>query len=278
MAAPTRCKTRRSRRCSTRAKWTAARIDIVAGKLQRVGYAARFVELFGGSVWSDPRLAVSEALFAVARYQIEDVSFHSYTQQVRLSGWKAKRALPPSELRGYALFNDPAKANCAGCHVDQPTRDGLPPLFTDHQFEALGAPRNAALAVNGDPGFFDLGICGPYRRDMSADTQYCGLFMTPTLRNVATRHVFFHNGVYSTLKQVLDFYDFRDTEPQTNLSAAARRNGRKIQRSAAGLSGQRRRHRSAVRPQGGRPPAMTDADEDDIIAFLNTLVDGYSVK
>ena len=30
----------------------------------------------------------------------------------------------------------------------------------------------------------------------------------------ATRHVFFHNGVFHSLQQVLDFYDFRDTEPQ----------------------------------------------------------------
>jgi cytochrome c peroxidase len=39
------------------------------------------------------------------------------------------------------------------------------------------------------------------------------MFLTPTLRNAATRQVFFHNGVFSTLQQVLDFYDFRDTDP-----------------------------------------------------------------
>ncbi len=111
-------------------------------------------------MWSDPRLAVSEALFAVARYQIEEPSFHVYSS--KFDDWlEGKARFSPSELRGYLLFNDPAKANCAGCHVDQPSRDGLPPLFTDHQFEALGAPRNAALAVNRDPAFFDLGICGP---------------------------------------------------------------------------------------------------------------------
>ncbi len=122
-------------------------IDTVAGKLRRAGYAGRFVALFGGSVWSDTRLAVSEALFAVARYQIEDASFHSYSS--KFDYWlEGKARLSAGEMRGYALFNDPAKANCAGCHADQPTRDGLPPLFTDHQFEALAAPRNAALAVN----------------------------------------------------------------------------------------------------------------------------------
>ncbi len=252
-------------------------IDIVAGKLQRAPYAARLVELFGSSVWSDPRLTVSEALFAVARYQIEDPSFHSYSS--KFDFWlEGKARLAASEQRGYALFNDPAKANCAGCHVDQPSRDGLPPLFIDHQFEALGAPRNAALAINGDPGFFDLGICGPYRQDMSGDTQYCGLFMTPTLRNAATRHAFFHNGVYSSLKQALDFYDFRDTQAQ------------KIYPRGADGAVQKFNHVPPVyqanvdvtdppfNRKSGDSPAMTEADENDIIAFLSTLVDGYREK
>ena len=252
-------------------------IDTVAVKLRRAAYAERFVELFGSSVWSDPGLAVSEALFALARYQIEDVSFHPYTS--KFDYWlEGKARFTAGETRGYALFNDPAKANCAGCHLDQPTRDGLPPLFTDHQFEALGAPRNAALAVNGDPDFFDLGICGPYRRDMSADTQYCGLFMTPTLRNAATRQVFFHNGVYSTLKQVLDFYDFRDTDPQ-------RIYPRRVSGTVAKFNDLPPPYQANVDitdppfdRKAGDPPAMTEQDEDDIIACLNALVDGYRVN
>jgi cytochrome c peroxidase len=252
-------------------------IDVVAAKLRHSANAARFVQLFGNSVWSDPRLAVSEALFAVARYQIEDVSFHPYTS--KFDFWlEGKARFTESEARGYALFNDPAKANCAGCHADQPTRDGLPPLFTDHQFEALGAPRNAALYVDADPGFFDLGICGPYRRDMAADTQYCGLFMTPTLRNAATRHAFFHNGVFSTLKQVLDFYDFRDTEPQRIYPRGAYGAVEKLNDLPLAY----RVNVDVTDPpfdrKAGDPPAMTDADEDDIIAFLNTLVDGYNGK
>jgi len=249
-------------------------IDIVAGKLQRTSYAPRFAELFGASVWSNPRLAVSEALFAVARYQIEEPSFHAYTS--KFDDWlEGKARFSPSELRGYLLFNDPAKANCAGCHVDQPSRDGLPPLFTDHQFEALGAPRNAALAVNRDPAFFDLGICGPYRNDLSADSQYCGLFLTPTLRNAATRHVFFHNGVFFSLKQVLDFYDFRDTEPEKIYPRGGDATVQKFNDLPARYVG----NIDVTDPPFDRKPgdrlAMTERDEADIIAFIDTLVDGY---
>jgi cytochrome c peroxidase len=59
-----------------------------------------------------------------------------------------------------------------------------------------------------------MGICGPFRTDIAKDTQYCGMFLTPTLRNTATRGTFFHNGVYHNLKQVMDFYNLRNTSPE----------------------------------------------------------------
>ncbi len=63
-----------------------------------------------------------------------------------MRGSRARRASQPAEARGYALFRDPNGANCAACHLDRPDANGLPPLFTDHQFEALGVPRNPTLA------------------------------------------------------------------------------------------------------------------------------------
>lgn len=132
-------------------------VDRVAAKLRHARYAPLFAQLFGASVFDSPRMAVAEALFAVARYQIESPSFHPYTSKYDF--WLERKArLSPAELRGLELFNDPKKADCAGCHLDQPGADGLPPLFTDHQFEALGVPRNAALRANRDPAYFDLGI------------------------------------------------------------------------------------------------------------------------
>jgi cytochrome c peroxidase len=249
-------------------------VDEVARKLKTAAYASQFAQLFGPSIFAHANLAVSEALFAVARYQIEDPSFHPYTS--KFDYWlEGKARLGPREARGYLLFNDPDKANCGGCHVDQPTRDGLPPLFTDHQFEALGAPRNPALAANRDPAYFDLGLCGPYRTDMSTQSRYCGLFVTPTLRNVARRRVFFHNGVFNRLRQVLDFYDFRDVAPQKIYPLG--RDGT-IDRFND-LPPRYRNNVDAVDPplnrKLGQTPAMTAQDEQDIIAFLQTLTDGY---
>ena len=248
-------------------------VGIVTEKLRNAPYADRMLQLFGAAVFNDPHLAVAEALFAVARYQIEDESFHPYTS--KYDYWlEGKAHFTPSELRGYTLFNDKTKANCGGCHADQPSRDGLPPLFTDRQFEALGVPRNSALALNEDRAYFDLGVCGPYRSDMSTETQYCSMFLTPTLRNVAKRRVFFHNGLYHTLQQVMDFYDFRDTDPQ---KIYPEKDGTVMKFDDVPL-----RYRGNVDVADppfdrhlGDTPAMTADDEADIIAFLQTLNDGY---
>jgi len=252
-------------------------VAAVATRLRRAPYAAGIRQLFGAAIFDDPRFAVAEALFAVARYQIEDPAFHPYSS--KFDDWlEGKARFTPAEQRGYQLFNDPAKANCGGCHLDQPTPDGRPPLFTDHQFEALAAPRNPALAANKDPAYFDLGICGPWRTDVEDQTQYCGMFLTPTLRNVATRRVFFHNGVFHSLQQVMDFYDFRDTEPE-----------RVYPRGTAGgvekyndIPPKFQANVDVADPpfdrKAGDRPAMTAVDEADIIAFLRTLTDGYRVK
>ncbi|WP_315835455.1 cytochrome-c peroxidase [Bradyrhizobium prioriisuperbiae] len=249
-------------------------VDVVADKLRHAPYAQRFAELFGGGVFDNRRLLVAEAMFAVARYQVEEPSFHPYTS--KYDYWlEGKARLSESELHGLQVFNDPDKANCGGCHPAAPTRDGLPPLFTDHQYEALGAPRNVALAGNRDPGYFDLGACGPQRTDIAEQTQYCGMFQTPTLRNTATRRAFFHNGAFSSLQQVLDFYNFRDTNPEKVYPRAADGTVRKYDDLPATYHA----NVDVIDPpfdrHPGDTPAMTAQDEADIIAFLQTLTDGY---
>jgi cytochrome c peroxidase len=242
----------------------------IAAKLRGAAYAPQFAALFGPAILNDPKLLASEALFAVARYQIENPAFHPYSS--KFDAWlRGQARFTEAEARGYLLFNDPARANCAGCHLDRAGADGTPPGFTDHQFEALGAPRNQALPATRD----DLGVCGPDRADMRDQTQYCGMFATPTLRNVATRHAFFHNGVFHSLQQVMDFYAFRDVAPDRIYPTAADGSIEKYNDIPA-------RYRANVDitdppfdRKPGDPPAMTPREETDIIAFLGTLTDGY---
>ena len=249
-------------------------IETVAEKLRHAPYAGDFTVLFGENIFRVPQMLVSEAMFAVARYQIEEPSFHPYTS--KFDYWlEGKARLSESEMRGFRLFNDPDKANCAGCHTSQPTRDGLPPLFTDFQYEALGGPRNAALVDNNDARHFDLGVCGPVRTDIADQTQFCGMFLTPTLRNSAMRRTFFHNGVFQTLQQVLDFYNFRDTNPEKVYPRAADGTVQKFNDIPVQYHANVDVSDPPFDRHPGETPAMTDQDEADIIAFLKTLNDGY---
>jgi cytochrome c peroxidase len=205
---------------------------------------------------------------------VEDQSFHAFSS--KYDDWlEGKTRLSAAELHGMRLFNDPAKANCAGCHVSQPSRDGLPPLFTDTQYEALGVPRNPAIVANRDPKYFDLGVCGPFRQDLAAQTQYCGMFLTPTLRNSAERKVFFHNGVYHSLQQVMDFYNLRNTNPEKIYPLDAAGKPEKFNDIPLRYQANVDVADAPFDRKFGDAPAMTAQEITDIIAFIKTLDDGY---
>ncbi|MDA8094614.1 MAG: cytochrome-c peroxidase [Betaproteobacteria bacterium] len=250
---------------------TPARVALL---LEHSGYAEDFRRLFGAGIFGDPRQVVAEATFALARYQIESSAFHPFTS--KFDAWLAGKArFDRAELQGYLAFNDPDKGNCAACHLDRPTRDGLPPLFTDFQYEALGVPRNPDIPANRDPHYYDLGLCGPFRTDLRNQAAYCGMFVTPSLRNVATRYVFFHNGVFHSLTQVLEWYVNRDLHPSRFYPKDAA--GRVVK-----YDDMPARYRINVdttdapfHRHPGDPPALTRAQIRDVIAFLKTLTDGY---
>ena len=226
----------------------------VAARLRHASYADRFVQLFGAAVFASPRMTVAEAMFAVARFEIEDPSFHPYTS--KFDFWlEGKARFTPAELRGYRLFNDPRKGNCAACHLDRPTRDGRPPLFTDHQFEALGVPRNPALRANRNPAYFDLGLCGPYRTDLAADTRY--LRPVPHADPAQRRHParVLPQRRLSQPAAGAGLLRFPRHCPAEDLPAREGRNGRGIQRPAAARPRQRRHGRSALQPPPGRGAA-----------------------
>jgi cytochrome c peroxidase len=249
----------------------------VVQKLQQADYAADFRGLFGPSIFDNAHLLMSEAMFAIARYQIEDRSFHPFTS--KFDAWlQGKARLTPAEARGYFAFNDPAKGNCAACHLSKPTRDGLPPLFTDFQYEALGVPRNASIPANRDANYYDLGICGPYRTDLRDQVQYCGMFLTPTLRNTATRKVFFHNGVFHSLDQVMDWYVNRDLHPERFYSKDANGNVMKYDDLPAKYWKNVDTTDAPFNRRSGDQPALNGQEIQDVIAFLGTLNDGYGAK
>jgi cytochrome c peroxidase len=172
------------------------------------------------------------------------------------------------------LFEDPQKGKCASCHISRRANDGTPPQFTDYGFIALGLPRNKAIPANADPALHDLGLCGPLRADFTGKADYCGLFRTPSLRNVALRKTFFHNGLVHTLREAVAFYVERDTQPEKWYPRAA--DGRLAKFDD--LPAQYVTNVNTDPPFGGQPgdtPGLSPAEIDDIVTFLTTLTDGY---
>jgi cytochrome c peroxidase len=245
----------------------------VAGRLRQARYANQFRRLFGAAVFADTAAAFAGAVEAFEVYQQSYREFYPYSSKydAYLAG---KAALSTTERRGLALFENPAKGNCARCHISERANDGTPPQFTDYGLVALGVPRNPAIAANKDPAYFDLGLCGPLRTDLSDRPEYCGRFMTPTLRNVATRQVFFHNGAVHSLRVAVAFYAERDTRPERWYP---RNVGGKIKKFDD-LPPQYQANAETDPPFGGHPgdpPSLSEAEIDDIVAFLQTLTDGY---
>lgn len=244
----------------------------VEAALRKASYAEAIKAAFGADVFARPGDAFEAAVEALGTFEQSPADFYPYSSRYDafLAG---KGTLTTQELHGRSLFEDEAKGNCASCHLSEPANDGEPPQFTDYGLIAIGVPRNGAIPANADPNYFDLGLCGPLRTDLKGRGDYCGLFKTPTLRNVALRASFFHNGYFHTLREAVAFYASRDSDPGrwypkkpdgtvdkfddlppaylANLNKEAPFNGRKP----------------------GDRPALSDAEIDDIVAFLGTLTD-----
>lgn len=250
----------------------AAPAELVA-RVRKAGYAGELRALYGDAIFADIGQAFAAVAEALEVYQQDDRAFYPYSS--KYDAYLAGRVtLAPQEARGLALFEDPAKGNCASCHRSRRGKDGTPPQFTDYGLIALGVPRNPAIAANAAPAFFDLGACGPLRRDLAGRAEYCGLFRTPTLRNVALRQTFFHNGLVHSLRQAIAFYAERDSDPGKWYPRGADGGVRKFD----DLPQQYQANINKEPPFGGRagdPPALSAAEIDDIAAFLTTLTDGY---
>lgn len=249
--------------------------DDIARKLANASYAADFRTVFGSDVFADSTTAFDRARFALQQYELEDAAaFHPYTSKYD-EFLRGRTGLSEAELRGLALFNNPQKGNCAACHPSGRGADGSLPLFTDFTFDTLGVPRNADIPATADPGYYDLGLCGPDRTDLADRTDLCGAFKVPTLRNIAVTAPYFHNGKFATLKQALQFYVRRDTNPEEWYPLKADGSVDKFDDLPAQYQANVNVREVPYERKPGDAPRLSDSEIDDVIAFLNTLTDGY---
>lgn len=247
----------------------------VVARVQQAAYAGQFRAVFGADIFSRVDAAFTAITEALQSYQLEDPEFQPFSSKYD-AFLRGQAALSALEARGLALFNDPAKGNCAACHPSERAADGSLPLFTDFSYDNLGVPRNAEIGANADPAFFDLGLCARPDGALATRTDLCGAFKVPSLRNVALRKALFHNGRFKTLKDALSFYVRRDTNPEMFYP-------RKLDGSIDKFDDLPEAYKANVNTseapydrQTGDTPALSDAEIDDVIAFLRTLTDGWS--
>ncbi len=249
--------------------------DLVA-RLSKTPYAREFRQVFGANVFADEQATVRAISFALLQYESRAPEFRPFDSKYDL--FLAGRVrLSPAEVRGLSLFNRFDKGNCIGCHPSGRGPDHEPPLFTDFTYDNLGVPRNAEISATAHPAYFDMGLCGPDRTDLADRKDLCGAFKVPTLRNVATRKVFFHNGKFKTLREALRFYVQRDTRPDKFYPKDASGVVRKFDDLPPELAGNVNTSEVPYDRNPGEQPRLTEAELDDLEAFLGTLTDHYIV-
>jgi len=135
----------------------------------------------------------------------------------------------------------------------------------------------AQLAVNRNRAYVDMGLCGPIRTDLQDRAEYCGLFRTPSLRNVGVRCSFFHNGTVHSLEDAVRFYVERDTRPQRWYSNDADDKLRKFDDLPVAYHANINTE-PPFGQQRGEKPKLSDAEIRDIAAFLRSLTDADQVN
>jgi cytochrome c peroxidase len=238
-------------------------VDVIA----KSDYAADFRAEFGAAA-DDPDRAMKAFGDALQAFLLapEMAPFTSkYDDYIR-----HRVELTPLEARGLAAFQDPSRGACAVCHK---MRDNSPDpqrsLFTDYGYDVVAVPRNRHLPTNSDPTNFDLGLCKrPDTHFHTDEAQFCGGFRTPSLRNVAVRQSFMHNGAFSNLRDVVAFYATRSVHPERWY-----RRGATFDDLPHEYVANVNVDKAPYNRHAGETPPFTDDDTDAIVAFLGTLTD-----
>jgi cytochrome c peroxidase len=255
--------------------------DVVA-RVCDSSYAHLFKHVWGnGACIGDAVLDYERIARSIAAYE-RSKEVTAFTSKY---DWylKGKSHLTHQEKSGLDLFQ--GKAKCANCHVSKLGPKGELPLFTDYTYDNLGVPKNPLNPFYYEPqwnpmgpAWIDEGLGGFLRsiENPNYGTEL-GKFKVPTLRNVDLRvrphhmvagepvKAYGHNGYFKSLKEIVHFYNTRDTLPTCVQGTP----GEKITCwPEPELS--TNMNTAEVGDLG-----LSEADEDAIVAFLKTLSDGY---
>ena len=210
-------------------------------------YGTLFKSVYGANICSNTNLAYDKIADAIAAYE-SSANLNRFSSKFDCATY-----VPTAqELNGRALFE--GKGKCSACHPSAPGPYAAKALFTDYTYDNLGIPKNLAAPPLGPPSNPnpDLGLGA-----IVGDPAQNGKFKVPTLRNIAVAPPYGHNGYFKSLKEIVHFYNTRDVP-------------------GAGWPAPEVADNLNTTEMGNL--LLTDAEEDDIVAFLMTLTDGYFCK
>jgi cytochrome c peroxidase len=268
----------------------------VVYRVSVAAYASLYEQVFGGNIFTidfppetnalcaagDP-VPLSENDRAKAQTEYDNIALaiaeyeagpqeRSFSSKFDAS-LKGRYRLTKQERRGFALFQ--GKARCKDCHPST----GQLAAFTDFTYDNLGLPPNPDNpALVADPAFRDPGLGGFLRSRGEAEEVWraeLGKMKVPTVRNVGAKptaesvKAYGHNGYFKTLKGIVHFYNTRDVKPEcpnplTTMEDAI----------AQGCWPAAEVVENVNSDELG-DLGLTDADEDAIVAFLETLTDDF---
>jgi cytochrome c peroxidase len=185
-----------------------------------------YPDLFG-KAFGEPGVSLKKTEKALAQFIRSLISGESKFDRY-LQG---RTSLTPSEMNGYSIFNS-EKGDCFHCHSQ--------PLFTDHELHNIGLD---SIPSGADRGHYLI----------SSDSSDLGAFKTPTLRNVALRSTYMHDGRFTSLSEVVEHYN-DGVERSSYLDPIMTKAGKE---DGLGLTAQ---------------------EKADLVAFLKTLSDSSFVQ
>jgi len=219
--------------------------NMVIEQVMKAEYRNLFLRVYGTNAFDDKEKAFEYLAEAIEEFE-ETAEVSPFTSKFDYY-IKGQVQLTTEEMRGLQIFNDTLKGNCASCHPSTPDPFSRVILFTDFTYDNLGLPANAEVKRLDSTYESDLGLGAILKRPGEN-----GKFKVSTLRNIANTAPYFHNGVFKTLEEVMDFYNDRDS----------------------GRFGSPEVPENVNHDELGNLK-LTDQEMKDVITFLKTLSDGY---
>lgn len=133
----------------------------------------------------------ADNIYATLMYYVSSMSEYNSQFNQAINGGDANQDM----IAGFNLFM--GKAQCATCHF-APVFNGVKPPYVSSEFEVLGIPEDAKYINLSDDR-------GRGRIHQVPEMQHA--FRTPTIRNIGSTAPYMHNGVFTTLEEVMEFYN-----------------------------------------------------------------------